>query len=89
MLYVRTASGSFINAATILQLSPQRHGGSGEELTGWLAVCEGGKTVTLASYYAAPGRIETVLDHVAASARDIGTVASGAELPCSSADCCA
>ena len=88
MLYVRTASGSFINAATILQLSPQRHG-SGEEITGWLAICEGGKAVTLASYYAAPGRVESVLDYVAASARDIGPVASEAELPCSSADCCA
>ena len=88
MLYVCTASGSFINAATILQLSPQRHG-NGEEITGWLAICEGRKAVTLASYYAAPGRIETVLDHAAASARDIDPVASGAELPCSSADCCA
>lgn len=88
MLYVRTASGSFINAATILQLSPQRHG-SGEEITGWLAICEGGKAVTLAPYYPAPGRIETVLDHAAASARNIGPVPSGVDLLCSSADCCA
>ena len=88
MLYVRPASGSFINAATILQLSPQRHG-SGKELIGWLAICEGSKAVILAPYYAAPRRIEMVLDRVAASTRDIDSVASGIDLPSSSADCCA
>lgn len=88
MLYVRTASGAFINAATIVQLSPHRMG-MGEKITGWVAICDGGNAVSLAPYYAAAGRIETVLDHVAPGARDIGPVASGAELPCSSADCCA
>jgi hypothetical protein len=33
-----------------------------------MAICDGGKAVTLAPYYAAPGRIETVLDHIPASA---------------------
>jgi hypothetical protein len=88
MLYVRTASGAFINAATIVQLSPQRMG-TYEEIIGWVAICDGGNAVSLAPYYAAPGRIEMVLDQVAASARDIGPVLSGADLACSSADCCA
>jgi hypothetical protein len=88
MLYVRIASGSFINAATIVQLSPQRMG-IGDEITGWVAICDGGDAVSVAPYYAAPGRIATVLDHVAASARNIGPVPSGADLACFSADCCA
>ena len=86
MLYVRTASGTFINAATIVQLSPQRSE-IGDEITGWVAICDGGKAVTLAPYYAAPGRIESVLDHIPVSARETGKVETG--LPCPSADCCA
>ena len=85
MLYVRTASGTFINAATIVQLSPQRSE-MGDEITGWVAICDGGRAVTLAPWYAAPGRIETVRDHIPAS-RKIGEFPS--ESPCPSADCCA
>jgi hypothetical protein len=70
MLYVRTASGEFINAATIVQLAPQR-GGSGDEITGWVAICDGGKAIMLAPYYAASGRIETVLDYLPVSARAV------------------
>jgi hypothetical protein len=79
MLYLRTASGSFINAATIIQLSPQR-AGSGDEITGWVAICDGGKVVTLAAYYAAPGRIETVLDYMPASPQPGGAVTNEGEL---------
>jgi hypothetical protein len=85
MLYVRTATGSFINAAAIIQLSPQR-AGSGDEITGWVAICDGGKAVTLAPYYAAPGRIETVLDYIPA-ARTSGAITSEEALPCPSGNC--
>jgi hypothetical protein len=53
MLYLRTASGSFV-AATIVQLSPQRADGT-DEITSWVAICGDGKAVALAAYYAAPG----------------------------------
>jgi hypothetical protein len=87
MLYVRTASGTFINAATIIQLSPQR-AGSGDEITSWLAICDGGKAVTLAPYYAAPGRIDTVLDYLPPNARAISVPStSGGALPYPSENC--
>jgi hypothetical protein len=86
MLYVRTAYGDFINAAAINQLSPQR-AGSGNEITGWVAICDGGKAVTLSPYYAEPGRIEAVRDHMPASAQADGKIASETALPCSSENC--
>jgi hypothetical protein len=61
MLYLRTASGDFVNAATIVQLSPQR-GGSGDEITGWVAIGRDGHAVALAAYYVTPGRIEKLLE---------------------------
>lgn len=57
MLYLRTASGTFINAAEIVSLSPYRDD-DGEEITGWIATCTDGKTVVLAAYYAEPGRLD-------------------------------
>lgn len=57
MLYLRTASGDFINAAEIVALSPHRDDDS-EEIAGWTATCVDGKTVALAAYYAEPGRLE-------------------------------
>ena len=59
MFYVRTASGSFLNAANIVQLSPQR--GGDDEMTGWVAICRDGKAFALAAYYVTPGQIEKVL----------------------------
>jgi hypothetical protein len=61
MLYLRTAAGGFVNAATIVQLSPQR---GGDEITGWIAICADDKAVALAAYYATPGRIEKDLQHL-------------------------
>ena len=80
MLYVRTASGGFINAATIVQLSPRR-AGSDAGITGWIAIGNDGKAITLAPYYAGPGRIEKVLDYMPASARAISEHGSGANIP--------
>ena len=63
MLYLRTASGAFINAANIVLLSPERDDGA-EEITSWVATCADGETVTLAPYYAAPGRLEKLMDFI-------------------------
>ena len=57
MLYLRTASGDFINAAKIVALSPQHDDGS-EEIAGWIAICADGEAVALAAYYVEPSRLE-------------------------------
>jgi hypothetical protein len=85
MLYVRTTCGTFINAATIVQLSPQ-HAGNGDEITGWVAICDGGKAVSLARYYAVPGRIDKVLDYMPANARSLAELTREAA-PCPSGNC--
>jgi hypothetical protein len=87
MLYLRTASGGFINAATIVQLSPERGDGS-DEITGWIAICGDGTAVALAAYYATPQRIEDVLDDMpAVNARAVGEHGNSAALPCLSENC--
>src|SRR5215213_5390776 len=58
MLLLRTASGSFIRAESIVALSPHRDGDG--EIT-WAAVRADGSQVELAGFYGAPGRIEKTL----------------------------
>jgi hypothetical protein len=65
MLYFRTASRAFINAANIVRLSPERGDGA-EEITGWVITCTDREMVILASYYAAPGRLEKLMDFIPA-----------------------
>jgi hypothetical protein len=60
MLYLRTASGKFLNAADIVALSPQRDEDS-EEISGWIATCTDGSAVSLAAYYTEPGRLEQAI----------------------------
>ena len=60
MQYLRTASGSFINAASIALLIPER--GEGEAVKRWVATCHDGQAVALAPYFTLPGRIEPVLN---------------------------
>ncbi len=50
MVYLRTASGTFISSSSIVRLADR----DGERV----AVRSDGEEVTLASYFAAPGRIE-------------------------------
>jgi hypothetical protein len=64
MQYLRTASGTFLNSAAITRLSPER--GEDDAITGWIATCRDGQTVALATYFALPGRIDTLLSHVPA-----------------------
>lgn len=85
MQYLRTASGSFINAATITLLTPER--GKDDTINGWVATCRDGQTVTLAHYFTLPGRIAAVLDRLPAD-----TVAVDRKedtLACPSVNCCA
>jgi hypothetical protein len=60
MLYLRTASGDFINAAKIVALLPHHNDGS-EEIAFWIAICADGEVVTLSAYYAEPGRLEQAI----------------------------
>ena len=50
MLFLRTAAGGFVNAATIVRLC--------EETDGWVAICEDDKGVVLTAYYNRPGRLK-------------------------------
>ena len=61
MVLLRTASGGFIKAETIVGLSPQRDGNG--RIT-WAAVRADGSQVRLAGYYGTPGRIEKALPHL-------------------------
>ena len=88
MLYLRTASGDFINAAAIVQLLPQRAGAASADVTGWLAIRSDGEAVALSAYYAAPGRIEKLLDCLpAVEVRAIAEPVGGPALPCPSENC--
>jgi hypothetical protein len=62
MLYLRTASGTFISSTMIVGLTPQH--GEGGKIVGWIAVRADGSTTALASFYSAPGRIESALPHL-------------------------
>src|SRR4051794_38112001 len=62
MVYLRTASGAFLNAENIVGLAPQ-HGGDGK-IVGWNAVRADGSTTPLARFYGAPGRVEKALPHL-------------------------
>ena len=62
MLYLRTAAGGFINAATIAGVAPQR--GAGGKINGWAAICCDGAETLLAAFYSVPGRIEEALPHL-------------------------
>jgi len=51
MLFLRTAVGSFVNAATIVRLC--------EETDGWVAICDDDREVVLAAYFCSrPGRLK-------------------------------
>jgi hypothetical protein len=62
MVYLRTVSGGFLKAESIVGLAPQ-HGEDGK-LVGWMAVRADGSTTALAGFYSAPGRIEKALPHL-------------------------
>jgi hypothetical protein len=92
MLYLRTASGTFINAARIVELAPP-----GDPAEVWVAVCSDGQDIPLARYYSAPGRVERELPHllpaggpVALPSRQASRAAAvPAPADCSATACCA
>jgi len=51
MLFLRTAAGGFVDAATIVRLA--------EETDGWVAICDDDRAVALAAYYNAPGGLRS------------------------------
>ena len=70
MVYLRTVSGSFLKAESIVGLAPQH--GDGGEVVGWLAVRPDGSTTPLAGFYSAPGRIEKALPHLFLAPAPVG-----------------
>ena len=66
MLLLRTASGGFIRAESIVGLWPHRDGDG--QIT-WAAVRADGSQVELAGYYGTPGRIEKALPHLVSAPR--------------------
>ena len=51
MLFLRTAAGSCVNAATIVRLCEETDGDD----VSWVAVCDDDREVALAAYYSRPG----------------------------------
>ncbi len=54
MLFLRTAAGGFVNAATIVRLCEET---DGDDIR-WVAICDDGREVALAAYYNTPGRLK-------------------------------
>ena len=59
MLYLRTASGRFIDAASIVELTRR-----GDQAKVCVAICRDGQEVALARYYSTPGQVERELPHL-------------------------
>ena len=70
MVYLRTASGTFINSMTVVGLVPQH--AEGGKVVGWMAVRADGSTTALAGFYSAPGRIEKALPHLFPASAPVG-----------------
>jgi hypothetical protein len=54
MLFLRTAVGSFVNAATIVRLCEET---DGDDIR-WVAIRDDDREVALAAYYSRPGRLK-------------------------------
>jgi hypothetical protein len=70
MVYLRTMSGSFLKAESIVGLAPQQ--GDDGQIVRWLAVRPDGSATPLAGFYSAPGRIEKALPHLFAAPARVG-----------------
>lgn len=70
MVYLRTVSGAFLKAESIVGLAP-RHGDDGR-IIGWLAVRPDGSTTPRAGFYSVPGRIEKALPHLFRGTAPVG-----------------
>ena len=78
MLFLRTAAGGFVNAATIVRFCEET---DGDEIR-WVAICDGDREVALAAYYNAPGRLKELQRLL--SPRDISSMP---RLPAQEAAC--
>ena len=68
MRLLRTAAGTFVNAAAIVRLKRDDDG------AGWLAVLADGGEELLVPYYSTPGRIERDFPHLVPRAPDAAAV---------------
>ena len=81
MLFLRTAAGGFVNAATIVRLCEEA---TGDEIR-WVAICDDDRVVALAAYYSGPGRLKE-LQHLLAP-RDISSRPRPPAAACGPAGC--
>jgi hypothetical protein len=77
MLFLRTAAGGFVNAATIVRLC--------EETGGWVAICDDDRAAALAAYFNAPGRLKELQHLLPPIASIPGPPAPAA--PCGGCEC--
>ena len=61
MLFLRTAAGGFVNAATIVRLCEE----TDDDEIRWIAICGDDREVAPAAYYSTPGRLKE-LQHLLA-----------------------
>jgi hypothetical protein len=77
MLFLRTAAGGFVDAATIVRLY--------EEMDGWVAICDDDREVALAACYNTPGRLRGLQDLL--PPQDISSRPPVEEMGCGPAGC--
>jgi hypothetical protein len=73
MLFLRTAAGSFVDAARIIRLCEERDGS-------WVAICDDDREAALAAYCSRPGRLKD-LQHLL-TPRDISSRPGPPEAAC-------
>jgi hypothetical protein len=62
MLFLRTAAGGFVDAATIVRLREETHS--------WVAICDDEREVALAAYYSTPERLKDLQHLISPHRRD-------------------
>lgn len=73
MLFLHTAAGAFVDAATFVRLC--------EETDGWVVICDDDREVALAAYYNVPGRLKELQHLLPQPLRGIPPSASGEPVP--------
>ena len=81
MLFLRTAAGGFVNAATIVRLCEET---DGDEIR-WVAIRNDDREVALTAYYSRPGRLKELQHLLAPISPMPSPPAQGA--PCGGCDC--
>jgi hypothetical protein len=82
MLFLRTAAGDFVNAATIVRLCEETDGNASR----WVAIRDDDREVALAAYYSRPGRLKE-LQHLLRPTTSSVPGPSAQEAACGPAGC--